>query len=72
MWKDDQGMKEICKVEVKIENISSISCQILLVQYNDNTRSVILKNEGEIEKEKVSSSTNSIIFNKFFILNYFF
>ena len=46
MWKDDQGMKEICKVEVKIENISSISCQILLVQYNDNTRSVILKNEG--------------------------
>ena len=70
--KDDQGMKETCKVEVKIENISSGSCQIRLVQYTDNTRKTILKNEGETEMAKVDSSTNSIIFNKFFILNYFF
>jgi len=68
----DQGMKELCKVEVKIENISSGSCQIRLVQYTDNTRKTILKNEGETEMAKVNSATNSIIFNKFFILNYFF
>jgi hypothetical protein len=42
------------------------------VQYTDSSRKVILKNEGETEMASVDSSSNSIIFNNFFILNYFF
>ena len=70
--KEDPGMKETCKVEVKINNISSGSCKVRLVQYTDSTRKVVLKNEGETEMASVDSQTNSIIFNKFYILNYFF
>jgi len=64
-------MKERCKIEVKINNISSGSCKVSLVQYTDNTRKTILKKEGETETASVDSS-NSITFNKFFILNYYF
>ena len=70
--REDAGMKETCKIEVRINNISSGKCQIRLVQYTDSSRKVILKNEGETEMASVDSSSNSIIFNKFFILNYFF
>ena len=69
---DEQGMKETCKIEVRINNISSGNCKVRLVQYTDNTRNVILKNEGETEMASVDSKTNSIIFNKSYILNYFF
>ena len=69
---ESSGMKELCKLEVKIENISSGNCQVRLVQYTDNTRKAILKNEGETEMASVDYNTNSIMFNKFYILNYFF
>ena len=69
---DDANMKETCKIEVKINNMSSGSCKVGLIQYTDSSRKTILKNEGETEYASVDSSTNSIIFNKFYILNYFF
>ena len=69
---ESSGMKELCKVEVKIENISSGNCKVGLVQYTDNTRKAILKNEGETEMASVDYNTNSIMFNKFYIMNYFF
>ena len=70
--KEDPGMKETCKIAVRINNISSGNCKVSLIQYTDGTRRTILKNEGETEMASVNSSSNSIIFNKFFILNYFF
>ena len=70
--KEDPNMKETCKVEVKIKNISSGKCKVRLVQYTDGTRNTILKNEGETEMASVDSNTNSIIFNHFYIMNYFF
>jgi len=69
---EQSGMKELCKIEVKIENISSGNCKVCLVQYTDSTRKTILKNEGETELASVDYQTNSIIFNKFYIINYFF
>ena len=69
---DDANMKETCKIEVKINNMSSGSCKVGLIQYTDSSRKTILKNEGETEYASVDSATNSIIFNKFYILNYFF
>ena len=69
---EQSGMKELCKIEVKIENISSGNCKVGLVQYTDSTRKTILKNEGETELASVDYQTNSIIFNKFYIINYFF
>ena len=69
---NDEGIKETCKLEVRITNVTSGSCKVGLIQYTDNTRKVILKNEGETETASVDSNTNSIIFNKFFIVNYFF
>ena len=67
----NDDMKERCKIEVKISNVSSGSCKISLVQYTDNTRKMILNKEGETETASVNSS-NSITFSKFFILNYYF
>jgi len=69
---ESSGMKELCKLEVKIENVFSGSCRVRLVSFTDGTRKTILKNEGETETASVDSNTNSIIFNKFFITNYFF
>ena len=70
--KEDQDMQEECKLELKITDISSGKCKINLIQYTDNTRKIKLKDEEETEMASVSSSSNSIIFNKFFILNYYF
>ena len=69
--KNDE-MKERCKLEVKINNISSGSCKVILNQYTDKLRKKILRKEGETETALVDSSTNSISFNKFFILDYYF
>ena len=68
----EDDMKERCKLEVKINNISSGKCKVSLVQYTDNKRNAILKKEGETETASVDSSSKSIKFNKFFIMNYFF
>ena len=69
--KNDE-MKERCKLEVKINNISSGSCKVILNQYTDKLRKILLRKEGETETASVDSSTNSISFNKFFILDYYF
>ena len=70
--KDDQNMKETCKLEIRINNVSSGRCCVRLVQYSDSSRQNISKNEGETEMASVDSTSNSIIFNKFYILNYYF
>ena len=69
---DDANMKETCKLNIKIDNISSGNCKVRLVQYTDSSRKTVLKNEGETEMASVDSASNSIIFNKFYIINYFF
>ena len=68
----DDDMKEKCKLEVKINNISSGNCKVKLIQYMDKTRQTILSNEGETETTSPNSSTKSITFNKFFIMDYYF
>ena len=67
----NDDMKERCKIEVKISNVSSGSCKISLVQYTDNTRKTILKKEGETETASVNSS-NSIAFSKLFYFELLF
>ena len=68
----EDDMKEKCKLEVKINNISSGSCQVKLVQYTDRTRSTISSKEESTETASVDSSSKTIKFNKFFILDYYF
>ena len=68
----EDDMKEKCKLEVKINNISSGNCKVKLIQYIDNTRKTVLSNEGETETTSADSSSKSIKFNKFFILDYYF
>ena len=68
----ENDMKETVKLEVKINNISSGSCKVKLILYGDSSRTVTLQGGGETENSKCDSSTNSITFEKFFILNYFF
>ena len=69
---NNEDMKERCKLEVKINDLSYGSCKVGLIQYTDNTRATVLKNEGETETASYDSSSNSISFKKFFILNYYF
>ena len=68
----EDDMKEKCKLEVKINSISSGSCQVKLVQYTDRTRSTISSKEESTETALVDSSSKTIKFNKFFILDYYF
>ena len=70
--RNEDEMKERCKLEVKINNISSGSCKVILNQYTDKARRILLKKEGETENASANSSTKSISFNKFFILDYYF
>ena len=68
----EDDMKEKCKLEVKINNISSGNCKVKLIQYIDNTRKTVLSNEGETETASADSSSKSIKFNKFYIMDYYF
>ena len=70
--KEGADMKEACKLEVRILNITSGSCKVSLIQYTDNTRKVVLKKEGETDTASVDKSSNTIIFNKFLIMKYIF
>ena len=68
----ENEMKETAKLEVKIKNISSGSCKVKLVLYADSRRTITLQGGGETESSSCNSSTDSISFEKFFILNYYF
>ena len=68
----ENEMKETAKLEVKINNISYGSCRVKLILYADSKRTVTLQGGGETETSNCDSSTNSISFEKFFILNYYF
>ena len=68
----ENEMKETAKIEVKINNISYGSCRVKLILYADSSRTVTLQGGGETENSNCDSSTNSISFEKFFILNYYF
>ena len=68
----ENEMKETAKLEVKITNVSHGSCKVNLILYADSQKTVTLQGGGETETAKCDSSTNSISFEKFFILNYYF
>ena len=68
----ENDMKETAKLEVKITNISYGSCRVKLILYADSQRTVTLQGGGETETSNCDSSTNSISFEKFYILNYYF
>ena len=68
--KDD--MKEVAKLEVKITNISSGNCSVSLVLYSDSQRRNRIPGGGNTERGGCDSSTNSISFNQFFTVNYYF
>ena len=65
-------MKELAKLEVKITNISSGKCSVRLILFSNSQRTATLPGGGDTETSDYNSSTNSISFNKFFIVNYFF
>ena len=68
--KDD--MKEVAKLEVKITNISSGNCSVSLVLYSDSQRRNRIPGGGNTERGGCDSSTNTISFNQFFTVNYYF
>jgi hypothetical protein len=65
-------MKELAKLEVKITNISSGKCSVRLILFVNSQKAATLPGGGDTETSDYNSSTNSISFNKFFIVNYFF
>ena len=70
--KGSDDLKETTKLEVKIKNVSSGSCKVKLILYGDSSRTRTIPGGGETETSNYDSSSNSISFNKFFILNYYF
>ena len=68
----NNDMKELAKLEVKITNISSGKCSVRLILYADSQRNATIPGGGDTESSSCDSSTNSISFNKFFTVNYFF
>ena len=68
----DTQIRETVKLEPKIKNISGYSnCQVQLIIFT-NTSKTASKNGGTTEIGYVDSSTNTISFQKFFIMEYFF
>jgi hypothetical protein len=65
-------MKETAKLEVKIKGVSSGNAKVRLILYSDSERKNTLAGGGETESASCDSSSNTISFNKFFIVNYFF
>jgi len=68
----DNDMNETAKIEVKINNISSGNCQVKLILYGDSQRKNIIPGGSETESASCNTTTNSISFNKFFIVKYYF
>ncbi len=68
----NDDMKELAKLEVRITNVSHGSCSVRLVLFGDSQRVTTLPSGGETEISDYNSSTKSISFTKFFIVNYYF
>ena len=68
----DTQIRETVKLEPKIKNISgSNNCQIQLIIFT-NTARTASKSGGTTDTGYVDSSTNTMSFQKFFIMEYFF
>ena len=68
----DTQVRDTVKLEPKIKNISgSQNCQVELIIFTDSNR-IASKSGGQTESGSVNSSTNTIDFQKFFIMEYFF
>ena len=68
----DTQIRETVKLEPKIKNISSPNnCQVQLIIFT-NTARTASKSGGTTEQGMVDTSTNTMSFQKFFIMEYFF
>ena len=68
----DTQVRDTVKLQPKIKNINgSQSCQVELIIFTDSNRNNY-KSGGQTEKNSVESSTNTINFQKFFIMEYYF
>ena len=68
----DSNKRETAKLEVKIKGVSSGNAKVQLVLYSDSERKNNLAGGGETESASCDFSSNTINFNKCFIVNYFF
>ena len=68
----DTQVRDTVKLEPKLKNIhGSQSCQVQLIIFTDSNR-IQYKPGGQTELSSVNSSTNTINFQKFFVMEYFF
>ena len=68
----DTQIRETVKLEPKIKNVSgSNNCQVQLIIFT-NASKTASKSGGTTDQGYVDSSTNTISFHKFFIMEYFF
>ena len=68
----DTQVRDTVKLQPKIKNINgSQSCKVELIIFTDSNRNNY-KSGGQTEKNSVESSTNTINFQKFFIMEYYF
>ena len=68
----DTQVKDTVKLEPKLKNIhGSQNCQVELIIFTDSSRTQS-KSGGRTEESTVNTSTNTINFQKFFIMEYFF
>ena len=71
-YSKDTQIRETVKLEPKIINIDeSNSCKIQLIIFTNNSKTAS-KNGGTTDEGIVDSSTNTMSFQKFFIMEYFF
>jgi hypothetical protein len=71
-YANDTQVRDTVKLEPKLTNISgNHSCQVQLIIFTNSARTVS-KPEGTIELGKKDNSTNTMSFQKFFIMEYFF
>ena len=68
----DTQVRDTVKLEPKLKNIhGSQNCKVELIIFTDSNR-VGSKSGGQTEQGSVNNSTNMMIFQKFFIMEYFF
>ena len=68
----DTQVRDTVKLEPRIKNINgSHNCQVQLIIFTDSNR-IQSKSGGQTEVGTVNSTTNTINFQKFFIMEYFF
>ena len=68
----DTQIRETVKLEPKLKNIIGYNnCQVQLIIFT-NTAKTASKSGGMTEQGSVDSSTNTMSFQKFFIMEYFF